>query len=76
MNNPLPEALLHERDAARLLNISIHWLRRKRSKGGGPPYVKYGRAVRYEQDALLRYISEHRAGGEARNQGLSPTNRS
>src|SRR5436853_577206 len=46
------EHLLHERDAARILGLSVAWLQRARWSGTGPPYVKAGgpggRAVRYK----------------------------
>lgn len=61
--------LLHERDAARILGLSIHWLRRKRWEGGGPPYIKLDRAVRYELNPLLQWISEHRVGGSSEPKG-------
>jgi hypothetical protein len=54
--------LLTERDAARILNISVHWLRRQRWLGEGPPYVKCGRAVRYEEAALVLWIESNRRG--------------
>lgn len=63
MDIEFPEQLLHERDAARILGVSVHWLRRKRWEGGGPPYIKLGRAVRYERNALLQWIADHRIGG-------------
>lgn len=58
----MTENLLHERDAARILGLSVHWLRRERWKGGGPPYIKFGRAVRYERDTLLQWIAGRRVG--------------
>lgn len=58
----MTDSLLHERDAARILGLSVHWLRRARCKGGGPPYIKFGRAVRYELNALLQWIADHRVG--------------
>jgi predicted DNA-binding transcriptional regulator AlpA len=62
---PLTNNLIHERDAARILGLSVAWLQRKRWEGGGPPYIKIGRAVRYDRDALLRWIDEHRIGGSS-----------
>lgn len=62
---PLTNNLIPERDAARILGLSIAWLQRKRWEGGGPPYIKIGRAVRYDRDALLRWIDEHRVSGSS-----------
>ncbi len=67
----LPSPLLHEEQAARILGMSSAWLRRKRWEGGGPPYIKHGRAVRYELAALVLWISQRRVdpGGEGTANG-------
>jgi hypothetical protein len=58
------ERLLHETEAAKLLGVSVHWLRRARWAGTGPGYVKVGgpsgRAVRYETAELQRYGADNR----------------
>jgi predicted DNA-binding transcriptional regulator AlpA len=41
------EVLLTPKQAAKLFNLSTSWLAKQRHKGGGPPYVKLGGAVRY-----------------------------
>jgi len=44
------ERLLHESEVAKMLAVSIHWLRRQRwlrEEGKGPPFVRIGGAVRY-----------------------------
>ncbi|CAM3344762.1 helix-turn-helix transcriptional regulator [Asticcacaulis taihuensis] len=56
--------LLHEMQVAKIMGISPAWLQRKRWEGSGPPYVKYGRAVRYEPDALDAWIQAHRVSPE------------
>ena len=40
-------------DAAALLGVHPDTLRRLRREGGGPPFVRIGRAVRYRADELL-----------------------
>jgi predicted DNA-binding transcriptional regulator AlpA len=50
------EQLLTEKDAAPIVGMSVAWLQRKRWEGGGPPYVKYDRAVRYRESDLLTWI--------------------
>lgn len=54
------ERLLHTRDAAEMLGVSAAWLERKRWEGKPPAYVRVGgpngRAVRYRESELLRYI--------------------
>lgn len=55
--------LLHERDAAAILGVSVYWLQRKRWEGGGPAFVRVGgptgRAVRYRLSDLLCWIDEN-----------------
>ena len=53
------DALLSEKQAAPILGLSVAWLQRKRWEGGGPPYIKYGRAVRYKKSELLAFIEAH-----------------
>lgn len=57
------ENLLHERDAASYLGLSVAWLQRARWKRVGPRYVKVGslqgRAVRYCIADLDQYIAEN-----------------
>ncbi len=50
------DALLTESQAAGFLNLSIRTLQAWRVRGGGPAYVKCGRAVRYRRCALVAYV--------------------
>ncbi len=52
----MADNLLKEQDAAPIVGMSVAWLQRKRWEGGGPPYVKYDRAVRYRESDLLTWI--------------------
>ena len=52
--------LLNQRQAATHLNISAAWLERQRWLGEGPPYIRYGRAVRYDAAALVAWLDAHR----------------
>jgi predicted DNA-binding transcriptional regulator AlpA len=54
---PMTDNLLTEQDAAPILGMSIAWLQRKRWEGGGPPYVKFDRAVRYRESDLNTWIA-------------------
>ena len=47
-----------ERDAAAYLNVSPRTLQAWRLRGGGPEFVKLGASVRYDRDALDRFITE------------------
>lgn len=56
------DALLHPRDAARILNVSTSWLAKARLAGNGPLFVKIGRAVRYAASSLREYIKSQTRG--------------
>ena len=48
--------LVTEQRAAALLHVSVKCLQGWRSRGGGPPFVKLGRSVRYEVPALEAFV--------------------
>ena len=52
MSNP---KLLTEREAAEVLSLKPDTLRRWRWSGGGPPFRKLGRAVRYAMSDLAGF---------------------
>lgn len=45
-------------EAAKILKLSGSWLAKARMDGTGPEFVKFGRAVRYKQSSLLKFIHE------------------
>lgn len=49
-------AFLTEKEAAILLSISFRTLQAWRHRKIGPPYVRVGRAIRYEEDALVAWM--------------------
>ena len=49
------ERMLSPKDAANFLHVSTSWLAKARMRGDGPPYVKFGRSVRYREGDLVRY---------------------
>lgn len=51
----LPQ-LLTERQVASHLNISVPWLQRQRWLRSGPPFVRCGRAVRYDIEAVQTWL--------------------
>jgi excisionase family DNA binding protein len=53
------DVLLTEVQAAEYLALSVRTLQAWRVRGGGPPFVKVGRAVRYARGALIAYALEH-----------------
>src|SRR4051812_34365335 len=54
-----PDRLLTERDVATLTGLSVHFFQRLRWRGGGPPFVKFERAVRYKESDLRAWIDVH-----------------
>jgi predicted DNA-binding transcriptional regulator AlpA len=52
--------LLTEKEAALLLSMSVHFLRRDRisSNGVGVPFIRIGGAVRYHRSALEAWIAQ------------------
>ena len=54
-----PERLLTVRDAANVLRLSESWLAKARMRGDGPPYVKFGRSIRYLESALVEWMKSH-----------------
>ncbi|CTQ69499.1 helix-turn-helix transcriptional regulator [Roseibium alexandrii] len=53
--------LLNENKAAEYLGLSVRTLQAWRVRGGGPTFVKAGRAVRYRPDDLNAWINERMA---------------
>ena len=53
------ERLLTVRDAADLLRLSSSWLAKARMQGDGPPFVKFGRSIRYAEETLVQWTKAH-----------------
>lgn len=51
--------LLDETNTAQILGCSIAWLRKGRVQHFAPPFVKIGRMVRYNPEAIAAYINAH-----------------
>ena len=54
--SPVASDSLTPKQAARLLNLSVSWLAKRRLAGDGPPYVKLGGAVRYAEASLQQWM--------------------
>ena len=50
---------LSEREAASRLSLSVATLRAWRKKSRGPRFVRFGRAVRYIDSDVRRFIEAH-----------------
>ena len=57
---PAPDQLLTQAETSTLLRINVRTLERWRIDGSGPRFVKLGRQVRYERDALAEHIRRNR----------------
>lgn len=51
--------LLNQKQVAEIIGLSEAWLERKRWEGGGIPYRKLGRCVRYDEHDVLEWIEAH-----------------
>lgn len=67
-----PDALLTEKQAAEILNVSHRTLQAWRVRGGGPRFVKMGKSVRYSRAALLEFTSESFATTSEADSAHSP----
>jgi hypothetical protein len=53
------ERLFTPKEAAGRLRVSLSWLAKARMLGSGPPFVKFGRSVRYPERALAQWTKAH-----------------
>lgn len=61
--NPSRPRLLDTEKAAEILGLKPSTLDGWRCRGGGPPYLKLGAAVRYVESELLEWALSRRATG-------------
>lgn len=54
--SPAASDLLTPKQAARLLNLSVSWLAKRRLEGNGPLYSKLLGAVRYDEATLRQWM--------------------
>jgi predicted DNA-binding transcriptional regulator AlpA len=59
------DAALSEYQAAEFLGLSARTLQAWRVRGGGPRYLKIGKAVRYQRRELVAYQQQHTVGSTA-----------
>jgi predicted DNA-binding transcriptional regulator AlpA len=64
--NPAPQKLgtpsiflLTPKETAARLKVSTSWLAKARMTGDGPPYIKFGKSVRYTEAALQAWLKSH-----------------
>lgn len=51
--------LLTPQEAGKFLKVSLSWLGKARMRGDGPPYIKFGKSIRYGEAALLAWLKSH-----------------
>jgi predicted DNA-binding transcriptional regulator AlpA len=66
MKQTTPQRLLNERQVADSCAISVLTLRKRRTEGRGPRYVKIGTLVRYRPEDVDAWIESHEAQSAAR----------
>ena len=49
------ERLLTPEETADRLRVSLSWLAKSRMQGDGPPYMQFGRSIRYGDRTLVQY---------------------
>jgi hypothetical protein len=63
MDKIIPQ-LMNEKEAAKILAVSIAALRRWRREKRGPQFVRCERCVRYAVDELSRFVTLNSSGNE------------
>jgi hypothetical protein len=48
--------LMTSKETASFLRVSASWLAKARMAGEGPPFMQFGRSVRYSKIALVRWM--------------------
>lgn len=48
--------MVRTEQAAQILDVKKSTLEAWRCRGGGPPFIKYGRAIRYRESDLQEFI--------------------
>lgn len=63
------DALLTERDVAALFRLEVRTVAKWRERSDGPPFVKYGKSVRYQRRALRQWMERNTFRSTAEAQG-------
>jgi len=56
IKTPHFDRLVTPKEAATYLRVSESWLAKGRMRGDGPPYLQFGRAIRYSETALSNWM--------------------
>ena len=52
----LDHDLMTSKETASFLRVSESWLAKARMVGEGPPFMQFGRSIRYSKSALVRWM--------------------
>lgn len=55
---PILETLLDEAEVSKAIGRSVPTLQKDRVQGSGPPYIKFGRQVRYRPSDVQAWLAE------------------
>jgi predicted DNA-binding transcriptional regulator AlpA len=47
-------------EAAQVLGMSVSWMNKRRTEGGGPPFHKFGRRVLYDSKSIEEWAESNR----------------
>lgn len=64
------DCLLTQKDAARLLGLSVRTLERHRHAGTGPAYVRLGHLIRYRQNDVAAWLEGNLRNSTSENLSL------
>jgi predicted DNA-binding transcriptional regulator AlpA len=56
------EGLMTEKELAAFLGLSLSSVKRLRASGDGPPFVRIGRAIRYDPEAVREWLRQREEG--------------
>lgn len=54
------DELLNQESVAKIINTTTKFLEARRCRGGGPPFIRVGRLVRYRRSDLDEWIESKR----------------
>ena len=66
------ESLLNQKQAARILGISVRTLERHRVEGTGPRYARLGRLIRYNPVDLKEFVDSNLQKSTSQNSKARP----
>jgi hypothetical protein len=58
------QQIVDETKVAEIMDVAVQTLRNWRFQRKGPPYIKFGRSVRYTLGDIEEYISRHQINPE------------